>query len=92
VRVGNRKILQGTVHSDAMEKTITVDVERRYKHAKYGKYIVKTRRFAVHDEENTARQGDRVEIAETRPISRSKRWRLLRVIERAPVYGEEAAS
>ena len=92
MRVGNRKILVGTVHSDRMEKTITVAVERRYKHPKYGKYIVKTRRFAVHDEENAARSGDKVEIAETRPLSRRKRWRLVRVVERAPVHGEEAAS
>ena len=92
MRVGNRKVLQGVVHSDRMEKTITVDVESRYKHPKYGKYMIKTRRFAVHDEENSARSGDRVEITETRPLSRRKRWRLLRVVERAPVHGEEAAS
>jgi small subunit ribosomal protein S17 len=84
VRARNRKILQGTVHSDRMQKTITVDVARRVKHAKYGKYLVRTRRFAVHDERNEARAGDTVEIAETRPLSKRKRWRLLRVVERAP--------
>jgi len=91
VRVHKRKVLQGTVHSDRMQKTVTVNVERRYKHPKYGKYVVQTRRFAVHDENNEARAGDRVEIVETRPLSKSKRWRLLRIVERAPAR-EEAAS
>jgi DNA mismatch repair protein MutS2 len=62
VRAHNRKILLGTVHGDKMQKTITVDVERKYRHRKYGKFLVKTRRFAVHDERNEAHAGDRVEI------------------------------
>ena len=90
MRVRNRKVLQGTVHSDRMQKTITVDVARRVKHPKYGKYLVRTSRFSVHDEKNEARPGDTVEIAETRPLSKSKRWRLLRILERAPTR-EEAA-
>jgi small subunit ribosomal protein S17 len=73
-----------------MQKTVTVNVERRYKHPKYGKYVVQTRRFAVHDENNEAHAGDRVEIAETRPLSKRKRWRLLRVLEPAPHRGESA--
>jgi small subunit ribosomal protein S17 len=92
VAVGNRKTLLGLVSSDKMEKTITVDVERRYKHPKYGKYLVKTRRFAVHDERNEAHEGDRVEITETRPLSKRKRWRLVRVLERAHGPEEGAAS
>lgn len=88
MRVRNRKTLVGTVHSDKMQKTITVDVERRFKHPKYGKYVLKTKRYAVHDEQQDARAGDRVEIAETRPLSKSKRWRLLRILERAPTHGE----
>jgi small subunit ribosomal protein S17 len=91
VRVGNRKTLLGTVHSGRMQKTITVEVERRYRHPKYGKYVVRTRRFAVHDERNEARPGDRVEISETRPLSRTKRWRLVRILERSE-RGEEATS
>jgi len=79
----NRKTLLGVVHSDKMEKTITVDVERRYRHAKYGKFIVKTRRFAVHDEKSEAKVGDRVRIEETRPLSKLKRWRLREVLAKA---------
>ena len=84
MRVRNRKVLQGVVHSDRMEKTITVDVERRFKHPKYGKYIKRTERYSAHDETGEAHIGDRVEIAETRPLSKTKRWRLLRIVDRAP--------
>jgi len=84
VRVRNRKTMVGVVHSDRMQKTITVNVERRFKHPIYGKYVVKSRRFAAHDENGEAHAGDTVEIAETRPLSKSKRWRLLRVLARAP--------
>lgn len=84
MRVNNRRVMQGIVHSDRMEKTITVDVERRFKHSKYGKYIKRTNRFVAHDAEGAARIGDRVEIVETRPLSKTKRWRLLNVLERAP--------
>jgi small subunit ribosomal protein S17 len=87
-----RKTLFGIVHGDKMEKTVTVDVERRFRHKKYGKFMVKTRRLAVHDERNEAHVGDRVEITETRPLSRTKRWRLVRVLEKAHVHGEEASS
>ena len=92
MRVRNRKTLTGTVKSDRMNKTITVNVERRYKHPKYGKYVVASKRFTAHDENEEARNGDKVEIAETRPLSKNKRWRLLRVIERAPRHDEGAAS
>ncbi len=92
MREQNRKTLLGTVHADKMKKTITVDVERKYRHAKYGKFIVKTQRFAVHDEQNEARVGDRVEIMETRPLSKNKRWRLLRILVRGHSRGEEATA
>ena len=92
MREQDRKTLLGVVHSDKMQKTITVDVERRYRHAKYGKFILKTQRFAVHDEKEEANPGDRVEIMETRPLSKNKRWRLLRVVERGHAPEEEATS
>jgi len=82
--VFNRKVLQGVVASDKMDKTITVDVERRFRHPKYGKFVKRTKRYAAHDRRGEARPGDRVEIAETRPLSKTKRWRLLRVVVRAP--------
>ncbi|MHC4940405.1 MAG: 30S ribosomal protein S17 [Planctomycetota bacterium] len=82
----------GTVSSDKMQKSCTVRVERRYKHPKYGKYVVASKKYLVHDEGNEAREGDRVEISETRPLSKNKRWRLLSIIERAESAGEEATS
>ncbi|HAB89710.1 MAG TPA: 30S ribosomal protein S17 [Bacteroidetes bacterium] len=78
-----RKTRIGIITSDKMEKTITVAVERRIKHPLYGKFMKKTKKYHAHDEENTARIGDRVRIMETRPLSKSKRWRLIEVIERA---------
>ena len=92
MRVRNRKTLTGTVKTDGMQKTITVNVERRYRHPKYGKYVLASKRFVAHDEKEEARPGDLVEIAETRRLSKTKCWRLLRVIERAPRYGDEARS
>ena len=84
MRERNRKVLLGTVASHKMDKTVTVKIERRYKHAKYGKYVLATERYAVHDEKNEARAGDRVEICETRPLSKKKRWRLTKILHRAP--------
>ena len=78
-----RKTRIGIITSDKMEKTITVAVERRVRHPLYGKFMKKTKKYHAHDEENTARIGDRVRIMETRPLSKSKRWRLVEVIERA---------
>ena len=78
-----RKTRIGIITSDKMEKTITVVVECRVKHPLYGKFMKKTKKYHAHDEENTARIGDRVRIMETRPLSKSKRWRLVEVIERA---------
>jgi small subunit ribosomal protein S17 len=78
-----RKSLQGVVVSDRMEKTISVNVERVYRHPKYGKYVRRHKKYHAHDEKRDARSGDVVEIVECRPLSKLKRWRLVRVIERA---------
>jgi len=83
VQISNRKTMTGTVASDKAQKSCTVRVERRYKHPKYGKYVLASSKFLVHDENNEARVGDRVEISETRPLSKNKRWRLLTIIDRA---------
>ncbi len=81
---GRRQVVVGLVTGDRMDKTRSVTVERFVRHAKYGKYLKRVTVCKVHDEKNEARQGDRVEIMETRPLSRTKRWRLLRVVSRAP--------
>ena len=78
----SRRVLEGKVLSTKMQKTIVVEVERTFRHAKYGKYLRKRKRYHAHDEQQSAKTGDRVELAATRPLSKSKRWRLLRVIER----------
>ncbi|MBF0754910.1 MULTISPECIES: 30S ribosomal protein S17 [Micrococcus] len=80
---GYRKALRGIVVSDKMDKTIVVEVEDRKKHSLYGKVLKTSKRVKAHDEDNTAGVGDRVRIAETRPLSASKRWRLVEVVERA---------
>ena len=79
----NRKTRIGVVRSNKMMKTIIVDVQRKIKHPLYGKFLKKTSSFHAHDEENTAGIGDTVRIMETRPLSKTKRWRLVEVIERA---------
>jgi small subunit ribosomal protein S17 len=78
-----RRRIEGTVVSDKMSKTITVLVERTYKHAKYKKYVRKAARYHAHDEKGEAHAGDRVEIMACRPMSRLKRWLLVRVIEKS---------
>lgn len=78
-----RKERIGVVTSDKMEKTITVSIERRVKHPIYGKFVKTTKKFKAHDEKNDAKTGDTVKISETRPMSKTKRWRLVEVIERA---------
>ncbi|WP_159617662.1 30S ribosomal protein S17 [Arthrobacter zhaoguopingii] len=80
---GYRKVRRGYVVSDKMNKTITVQVEDRVKHALYGKVLRRTSKVKAHDEENTAGIGDLVLISETRPLSATKRWRLVEVIEKA---------
>ncbi len=79
----DRKTKIGIVVSDKMEKTITVLIERRVPHPLYKKYFKRSRKFMVHDPENSAAKGDRVRIMECRPLSRHKSWRLVEVIERA---------
>jgi small subunit ribosomal protein S17 len=78
-----RKTRIGTVSSTKMEKTITVAVERKVKHPIYGKFLNKTTKFHAHDEKNECTVGDVVRIMETRPLSKTKRWRLVEVIEKA---------
>ena len=78
-----RKTKTGGVSSDKMEKTVTVAVERKVKHPIYGKFVKKTTKFHAHDEKNEAKPGDVVKIMETRPLSKTKRWRLVEIIERA---------
>ncbi|AQP49960.1 30S ribosomal protein S17 [Tessaracoccus flavescens] len=78
-----RKVLQGVVVSDKMDKTIVVLVEDRVKHPLYGKVMTKSERLKAHDESNEAGIGDRVRVMETRPLSAQKRWRLVEIIERA---------
>ncbi len=78
-----RKTRIGTVVSTKMEKTIVVAVERRTAHPIYGKQMLRTKKFHAHDEEGQAREGDTVRIMETRPLSKSKRWRLIEVLMRA---------
>ena len=78
-----RKVRDGVVVSDKMDKTVVVLVERRVKHPKYHKTVTRSKRYAAHDETNDVRTGDRVQITETRPLSKSKRWRVSEVIERA---------
>ncbi len=77
------RTLTGRVTSNKMKKTIAVEIERLVKHPKYGKYIRRTSRLLAHDENNESREGDTVAIAQCRPLSRRKSWRLVRVVTRA---------
>lgn len=78
-----RKEIIGVVASNKMDKSISVVVERRVKHAKYGKFVKKSSKFIAHDEKDECNIGDTVRIMETRPLSKNKRWRLVEIIERA---------
>ena len=86
---GIRKERVGVVVSDVQDKTIIVNVERRTAHPLYHKVVKVSKKFAVHDEKNEARKGDTVRIVETRPLSRSKRWRLVEIVAKAD--GSEVA-
>ena len=79
----NRKVYRGTVVSDKMDKTITVIVETKKTHPLYGKRVKYSKKFQAHDENNEARMGDKVEIMETRPLSATKRFRLVKIVEKA---------
>ena len=78
-----RKVREGLVVSDKMDKTVVVAVEDRVKHPLYGKVVRRTNKLKAHDESNSAGVGDRVLLMETRPLSRSKRWRLVEILEKA---------
>ena len=80
---GFRKVREGVVVSDKMDKTITVEVSNRVKHGMYSKVMSRSSKLKAHDEQNTAGMGDRVLIMETRPLSATKRWRLVEILEKA---------
>ncbi len=81
----HRRTLQGVVVSDKMDKTLVVQVIRRYRHPRYRKYVNERMRYKVHDDKNGAKMGDTVRIVEARPLSREKRWALQSIVERATV-------
>mgnify|MGYP003578479903 CR=1 FL=1 len=83
IKRGARKSRVGRVVSDKMQKTVVVALERRVPHPVYGKMVKLTSKVKAHDEENSAKTGDLVRIAETRPLSKDKRWRLVEIVERA---------
>jgi len=83
VERNTRKVREGIVVSDKMDKTVVVSVEDRVKHALYGKVLRRTSRLKAHDEQNDAHVGDRVLVMETRPLSATKRWRVVEILERA---------
>ena len=78
-----RKERVGIVTSSKMNKSITVEVERRVKHPKYGKFVLKTKKYVAHDQKNDCKLGDKVRIMEVKPMSKTKSWRLMKIIERA---------
>ena len=80
---GYRKVREGYVLSDKMDKTVVVVVEDRVKHPKYGKVIRRTKKYRAHDETNACGKGDRVLLMETRPLSATKRWRVTEILEKA---------
>ncbi len=82
-RLNRRKVREGVVTSDRMDKTVVVSVVERVRHPRYVKTVQRTKKLYAHDEGNDLRPGDRVRVAETRPLSRLKRWRVVEVLERA---------
>ncbi len=89
---GKRRVATGLVTSDKMNKTRRVEIPRLVKHARYGKFIRRRTICYVHDEKNESRKGDQVEIMETRPLSKNKSWRLVRVVIRAPEQADTTAA
>ena len=79
----SRKEVIGKVTSNKMDKSIVVSIERRIKHPLYGKFLKKTKKYVAHDENNECNEGDVVQLMETRPLSKSKRWRLVQIVEKA---------
>lgn len=80
-----RRTLVGRVTSDKMDKTVTVLIENRVKHPLYGKYVLRSKKYHAHDEANQFKEGDKVEIQETRPLSRTKAWTVTRLVEAARI-------
>jgi small subunit ribosomal protein S17 len=78
-----RKVREGIVVSEKMDKTVVVAIVERVRHPKYAKFVQRTKRLYVHDEANDAKLGDRVRVTETRPLSKLKRWRIVEILERA---------
>ena len=79
----NRKVREGIVSSNKMDRTIVVDVVERVRHPKYNKFVMRTKKLYAHDEANDVNIGDKVRVMETRPLSKNKRWRVVEVLERA---------
>jgi small subunit ribosomal protein S17 len=79
----SRKVREGLVVSNKMNKTVVVALVERVRHPKYDKFVIRTKKFYAHDEANDAKVGDKVRIVETRPMSKTKRWRVVEVVERA---------
>jgi small subunit ribosomal protein S17 len=88
-RITHRKVRVGIVVSNKMDKTVVVRVTRYAEHPLYGKRIIKIKKYAAHDEENVCRVGDQIRIRETRPLSRTKRWELVEIVLRAPVFDSD---
>jgi small subunit ribosomal protein S17 len=80
---GRRKVRTGVVVSDRMDKTVVVRIDRSFRHPLYAKTVRRSKKLAVHDEANEAHVGDRVRVVETRPLSKTKRWRVVEIVERA---------
>ena len=87
--MAHRKVRVGVVVSNKMDKTVVVRVSRLAEHPLYGKRIRRAKKYVAHDAENTCRIGDEVRIRETRPLSKTKRWELVEVVRRAPVFGSD---
>ncbi len=87
--LSHRKIRVGVVVSNKMDKTVVVRVTRHAEHPLYGKRIIRAKKYVAHDAENVCRMGDQIRIRETRPLSRTKRWELVEIIQRAPVFDSD---
>jgi small subunit ribosomal protein S17 len=85
-----RKVRVGVVVSNKMHKTVVVKVTRQTEHPLYGKRIIKSKKYVAHDEENVCNIGDQIRIRETRPLSRTKRWELVEIVRKAPIFGSDA--
>lgn len=89
---GQRKVRQGIVTSNKMNKTVVVKVTRSIQHRMYDKIVQRSKKFKAHDEENKCSVGDTVEIWETKPLSKEKRWRVAKILKKAQLEGEEGGS